>query len=175
VTVTLKELTALRKTAESQIQLRWEIPSCAPEATVHSDREVRTSAANSFSDNDLRARVNAKKSGDRGVIYTWSPHMPLSITGLAEIEALAKKLSFDLIVLLDPNASTELAGKVAAKHKMPNGALRKVASHELIQREVLYHYPSYTYFRNGMILGPIRLGYDAPMRLEKQVRARLLE
>lgn len=167
-------VTASRRTENSDLTVAWNAPECASESALKRTPAATHLGENNFVDEDLATYLEkSAETHSPGIIYTWSPHMPLSIEGLKEVRRASKKLGFQLLVLLDPNASPALARRVAKKNGFPDSVLKKTRSAELVQRDVLYHYPSYTYFRDGKLLGMARPGYDEPKRLEAQVQEKL--
>jgi len=93
-----------------------------------------------------------------GFMYSWSPAMPLSIDGLEEVKRAARSLEQSLVVVLDPNASLNVARKIAKKRGWPDTYLRKPASVEITLRGILDHYPTMTHFRNGQLSNRILPG-----------------
>lgn len=55
--------------------------------------------AQEFNDRDLSNTLRQKKEG---IIYIWSPGMPLSELGLVELDEITRKHSIQLITLVDP-------------------------------------------------------------------------
>ena len=105
--------------------------------------------ARSFSDQDLATLV---RSG-RGVIYVWSPHMPLSLDAVAPLSAAARALGLAVTLLLDPAADPAFAARVAAERGLPAPALRVADSVELQFRDVLVHAPAAQAYADGQLAG----------------------
>ena len=103
----------------------------------------------SFSDADLAALVRA----GRGVIYVWSPHMPLSLDAVAPLSAAARALGLTVTLLLDPAADPAFAARVAAERGLPAAALRVADSVELQFRDVLVHAPAAQAYADGQLAG----------------------
>lgn len=121
-----------------------------------------------FTDRDLEKILNSSlKSKSQGLIYVWSPHMPLSVRGVKEVEKLAKEKKWALTILRDPYANKVVADKVASREKFPKNYLRRMESRTLLQREMSLHYPSLIAFRSGHLSPGVRGGYDDPKRLER--------
>lgn len=165
-----RETVATRKTVECEINVQWDNQSCQSQATIFLKKKSPSQAQRLFTDKDLQLLLN---KGSAGVIYIWSPHMPLSISGIREISALAKRLKIDLSILMDPNASQDSAVRSVKQNHLVSSSTVKLAASELIQRNSIYHFPSYVFFKDHKILGDSRLGYDEPKRLEQVVREKL--
>jgi hypothetical protein len=133
-------------------RMEW---SAACEPVVTTTRRLRPPAP-SFSDEDLAALL---ASADRGVIYLWSPHMPLSVDGHAHVARAAGARGLALHVLLDPNADSAFAASSAADAALPASALRVADSVELQFRELVLHAPAAALFANGRLVGPVLRGY----------------
>ncbi|MBT4791281.1 MAG: hypothetical protein HON90_06900, partial [Halobacteriovoraceae bacterium] len=73
----------------------------------------------------------------KGIIYIWSPQMPLSVDGLPIIKKLAKDKKLNLIVLVDPKTNLNKIREYISSEflKLPN-------SYELKMRNVYIHYPT---------------------------------
>lgn len=105
--------------------------------------------ATSFRDADLAALV---RSG-RGVIYVWSPHMPLSLDAVAPLSAAARALDLAVTLLLDPATDPAFAARVAADRGLPAAALRVADSVDLQFRDVLVHAPAAIAYAGGQLVG----------------------
>jgi hypothetical protein len=107
-----------------------------------------------FGDADLIAVL---ASGARGVLYLWSPHMPLSVDGHAEVTAAARARGLIVEPLLDPAADRAFAASAAAAHGLPASALRVADAVELQFRELTLHAPSALVYAHGQFVGsPLR-------------------
>ena len=165
-----KETVATRKTAESEISVRWDNHNCQSQASINLKKNGPSNDQGLFADKNLQHLLS---KGSAGIIYIWSPHMPLSIKGLVEISALAKRLKMDLTILMDPNASQDSGLRAVKRNHLDSTAIIKVGASELIQRSSLFHFPSYVFYKDGKIFGDARLGYDEPIRLEQVAREKL--
>jgi hypothetical protein len=101
--------------------------------------------------NDQRLEKHLKRH-PQGMIYIWSPYMPLSVKGLAEAKAVAKKNNLSFLSLLDPYA-----------HRPK---LNVLASEKIINLQVLNHFPSVVFHKNGRLLKNVLQGYEVPEGLE---------
>jgi hypothetical protein len=131
-------------------RMEW---SAACEPVVTTTRRLRPPAP-SFSDEDLAALL---ASADRGVIYLWSPHMPLSVDGHAHVARAAGARRLALHVLLDPDADSAFAAAAVENGALPAAALRVADSVELQFRELALHAPSALVYAGGRFVGsPLR-------------------
>ena len=93
--------------------------------------------ASIFKDSDLQVRLTDKRPG---VIYLWSPFMPLSVMGRDEIYEVAAALDLDLVTLVDP---------LALKGSTPDQIF---GSSVLSELGMLDHYPALVLYADGRIL-----------------------
>ena len=113
-----------------------------------------------FDDAALRARLTASaEEKSKLLIYTWSPQMPLSVKGLAELMETKGKRDYRVLVLLDDGANTKVAAKVAKDHKWPAAVLERNESLELRKQGSRLHYPSYVFVKDGKYVGALLPGY----------------
>lgn len=91
-----------------------------------------------FTDADLKRTL---KSHPWGLIYVWTPYMPLSVEGIVKAKEVAKKKGAPITVLMDPAADPKEAQKWVSKKKVDPSEMRKVASVELASRNMNLHYP----------------------------------
>jgi hypothetical protein len=142
--------TLTRVDAASLTRLTW-VAGCAAETTT---RPRPTAPPPAFGDADLAGVLAA--SG-RGVLYLWSPHMPLSVEGYGAIVAAAKTRGLAVEPLLDPAADRTFARTEAAARALPAAALRVADSVELQFRELTLHAPSALAYARGRFVGsPLR-------------------
>jgi hypothetical protein len=125
-------------------------------------------AVNDFDDADLQTILtsSAQKKGQRYIIYSWSPHMSLSIRGLNELTNASNRTQPTVLVVLDPDANLELATEIAKKQKWPSEFLRLNRSEILFKRGIRIHYPSYNLISNGSFRGRLLPGYKTRTELE---------
>lgn len=151
---TLTSVSLLQVTPARLIRLEW-TDACA----VSSDDWPRPAAeAPRFTDDDLRALVD---SGRPGVLYVWSPHMPLSVDGYRHIAAAAAARGMSVHPLLEPAADRAFAQASLARGGLPADALRVADSVELWFRDVHLHAPSILVFARGRIAGEAWPGYHS--------------
>lgn len=119
------------------------------------DEAARASGSERFTDADLHA---ALQSSPRLVVYVWSPHMPLSVDGYAEITAAARSVDAEVVPVLFAGSDKAFARREARRVGMPRRALREMASEELIRREGQLHAPSIVVF-HAERAAPVLPGY----------------
>ena len=92
-----------------------------------------------------------------GLIYIWSPHMPLSFQALTSIEKYkSKNQDLETIILVDPNSKIN-----KLKQKVPLKWLNKADSFELKMRQAYIHYPTILFFKDGKILNRVKYGFES--------------
>lgn len=89
----------------------------------------------------------------RGILYAWSPHMPVSFYGLPRIASAANTLGMKVFFVMDPHADEAEARLEATKHGLPASALTRMESFELFERGLPNHFPSILVFDRGRIVG----------------------
>ncbi|MGV3707703.1 MAG: hypothetical protein ACO1Q7_02605 [Gemmatimonas sp.] len=128
--------------------------SCAPVVTVRK----RTYAAGANGDALTDASLDSlMRANTRGMIYVWSPRMPLSIKGLTEARAAAHDLGIPLTAVvaapLDEDRSQVDSTIVRASD------WRRLQSIELFYRNATVHYPATLFYQNGRIIDGVFPGY----------------
>ena len=111
-----------------------------------------------FDDDDVQQLVGAN---DRGVIYLWSPHMPLSIDGFRSLRVAADARGLAVHAVLDPAADRAFSALSLAAAGLPATALRVADSVELLFRDVLLHAPSIQVYGGGHLRGSAFPGYHS--------------
>lgn len=155
VEVRLPNDVTLRRVTDSDLtEVMWS-DQCVPSTTTTTRQ---TSAAARFTDADLRRAIAAQP---RGLLYVWSPHMPLSVEGVAQARFMAERRGLSLIVLLDPAANEALARSVAAQHAWPPDTVLVADSTELRFRDVLVHAPTLQAFAGGRLVGSAFPGHHS--------------
>lgn len=135
-----------RVTPSLVTHLAWD-RACAPSRTERTRPAV---APPRFTDADLVGLLGGTR---RGVIYVWSPHMPLSADAIAPMTAAALALGLAVELVLDPAADRAFATRIAAERGLPSSALRAADSVELQFRDLLIHAPSVQVYAGGRLLG----------------------
>ena len=146
-------------------------PSCEPSRSV-----LRASSAapsgGAYGDDDMTALVG---DGRSGVIYVWSPHMPLSVDAYHHVTHATEALGVSLTSLLDPAADADYARRVARAAGIPQRALRPFRSVELVFRNATLHAPSVLVYRNGRMIGLAIPGYRDAAGYRALIETRLEE
>lgn len=109
-----------------------------------------------FTDADLEAAIGAHAPGV--AVYAWSPHMPLSVDGLREVEAAARLAGFGFEPVLIVPGDTSFARAEVERVGAPPTALRRIASIELLARELQVHAPALLLFSRDRV-SPVMPGY----------------
>jgi hypothetical protein len=111
------------------------------------------------------AQGAAEASSCAGIVYVWSPRMPLSRTGIAEIAAAAEALGVTLHVV----QSTELTDRPSGRGPAPPDALARA----LISTGATLHEPALVVHAGGRLLGPAILGFKTADAYRSLVEERL--
>lgn len=146
------EVTLARVAPDAVTTIRW-TAGCQPTTTTGPRPRA---AAPAFGDADLAAML---AGGRAGVLYFWSPHMPLSVDGYAQALAAARAHGLSVEPLLDPASNRAFAAESVAAGRLPATALRVVDAVELQFRELPLHAPALLAFRDGRLVGPVLRGY----------------
>ncbi len=112
--------------------------------------------APAFTDADLTALVG---SGTSGVIYLWSPHLPLSVDGYAHVADAADRRGLKVEPLLAADADRRFAAEAVTAGRLPATALRAADAVELEFRGLALHAPAVLVFAGGRLRGPVLPGY----------------
>jgi len=112
-----------------------------------------------FDDDDLRRLV---QGNGRGVIYLWSPHMPLSVDGFRSLRAAADARGLAVHAVLDPAADRAFAAASLTAAGLSATALRVADSVELTFRDLVLHAPSVQVYGGGQLRGSAFPGYHSP-------------
>lgn len=157
--------TLIVDSAEKRLRYSFSAPGCDAEfaliAKPTSDRKI--ASAEYFYDEDLAALLKKQPSG---VIYIWSPHMPLSFRAIPQIREAAKALGLGITFLMDPQADHASAVRVAKEYELGSSGTRRVDSHELAMRNALVHFPALIVHREGKICPHIQRGYRRKNRFQ---------
>ena len=151
--------TAARVSPRHTDRASW-TPACValqrPAVETQPPGAERTGA---FTDRGLEETLNRF---DSGVIFLWSPHMPLSISGYRSIGQATERLGLALVPLLDPLADADYAAATMIEQGFPSEAGRPAASVELSFRDLTTHAPSIQVFRHGRLVGEMLPVYRDP-------------
>ena len=126
-------------------------PGCNQRLVTHRRTFDSSAMSNAFTDDRLRTLVEQTRNG---VIYVWSPGMPLSVTGLVEARAAADSLGISFTAIVADAQPAELRGiPVDTAFQHPLNAV------DLVYRDAALHYPSILFYRDGALLGSAIPGY----------------
>ncbi|HEY9228497.1 MAG TPA: hypothetical protein VIP11_17720 [Gemmatimonadaceae bacterium] len=117
--------------------------TCDVQLTHHRRTYDRKAMARAFGDEQLRALV---RDTPAGVVYVWSPRMPLSVLGVAEAKAAAAELGVAFTAIVAEASPDELRDADSL-------ITRSMSSLELVYRNATIHYPSIIFYRDGRLLG----------------------
>ncbi len=160
-----------RFNSSTRVELSWSGANCVPQLKVIPGGEGAKVAGDILSDAALEKRISAP--GAKGIVYAWSPHMPLSVQGLEEARQLADQLHLQFLPVLDPAADLGLARSVARSHHWGNEALRQNHSIELLARGTNLHYPALVVFAHGKLVNGMYPGWGPPANVEKYIAENL--
>ena len=132
------------------------IAACDAKAVV--ETPARAVDAGAFDEADLRELVAAEP---RGLVYLWSPHMPLSVDGVAVARRVATRRHLPLTILLHPAANLDLARSIAIAKGWPIATTTRTASTELRVRNLLLHAPTLQPYAEGRLVGSALPGYHS--------------
>ena len=150
--------TELRQVSAAQTNIATiDESSCTPRTAVRVRSYNADSMRNTFTDTSLDSlmRVNA-----RGMVYVWSPRMPLSVTGLTEARAAAQMLGISFTAVVAETNDAELRELTT---RVPNvisaNDEQRMESLELVYRNANIHYPTALFYQDGRIVDGVFAGY----------------
>ncbi len=112
-----------------------------------------------FTDKDLHQALSKNESG---IIYLWSPFMPLSVIGREEIIEVAQNLNLQLILVVDP---------LATQTETPDPLMM---SRDLMKFGVLDHYPAIALYSEGKLVKDVIIhGYEQKQTLSELINSYL--
>jgi hypothetical protein len=123
--------------------------ACEPEVSIYKQASPERSKYLKYFGTPELKRLLERNS--QGVIFAWSPHMPLSLKALDELRNACKKAGLPIEIVMDPMADASDAKRSAAKYKIPVTGLQRLESLDLIQRDLGQHYPSVLVFSKGRL------------------------
>ncbi len=107
-----------------------------------------------FTDVDLKNYLQKNASG---IIYVFSPRMPLSLLGLEEARGTALSHGVSFLALLDPMETNSQSSKDPRYNHIPI-----LASKELIRRNATQHFPAKLFYKDQKLTGSFNPGYETP-------------
>lgn len=125
-----------------------------------------------YTDSDLKKTLGEHKWG---VIYIWSPYMPLSVKAIREIKAAVKNKGGHVTILLDGKASLDEAKKWMKKEKLNMEELTQVGAYELYERDITLHYPITLIYADGFLSNRSYVGHKSSKIFEKWIEIELAE
>jgi hypothetical protein len=143
---------------------------CREQSTTSAAQPGATRDSAAFSDDDVRALLGA---APQGVIYLWSPHMPLSVDGYRTVSDLARRLRMSFTAVRDPMSDAGYAAAVAREAGLPASALRTFTSIELSFRQLNLHAPAVLVFSAGRFDGLAVPGYREAAGFEAAIAGRI--
>ena len=102
-----------------------------------------------------------------GVVYFWSPRMPLSRAGIGEIFEAARKLGMRLTLV-----GTEALHEYAAADPRLGVGVNPLAD-AMLGAGALAHAPALVVHEGGQVLGPAILGYKTAETYERMISGRI--
>ena len=124
---------------------------CASRLVTHRRTFDSATTANGFTDDKLRTLIARTRDG---VIYVWSPGMPLSVSGLVEAKAAADSLGIAFTAVVADAHPLELD-----RSNVDTAYQHSLNSLDLVYRDATIHYPSIIFYRHGALLGSAIPGY----------------
>ncbi|MEP6780919.1 MAG: hypothetical protein ABJC26_13575 [Gemmatimonadaceae bacterium] len=123
---------------------------CEMTEAIHNRTYNADAMKNAFTDAALDSLIHRN---DRGMVYVWSPGMPLSVKGLTEAKATAAKLGIAFTAIVAEAAANDIAATIAKVDT------RDMQSLELVYRNATIHYPSVLFYANHKIVDGVIPGY----------------
>ncbi len=111
--------------------------------------------------------ADSQKSRSKVLIYSWSPHMVLSVKGADELRFIMPTLFDKVVYARDPKSNLKIANKIQTEHQWSPETLRKLTSATLIEKGVRIHYPSYIFVKNGVVVSPAIPGYKSVLEIQQ--------
>lgn len=145
---------------------------CAVTTEKRSSAKLQMPNTVGFTDADLDALMNAH---DWGVIYIWTPYMPLSVEAIQEIKAAVKANGGHLTILLDGKAKVGDAKEWVKKGMALDSELVQVASEELYSREIGTHYPVAIMYKNKFLSNSDYVGHKKNEIYQKWITLELAD
>lgn len=158
------DVTVSKMTEANAVVYHYSGETCNPQIAVKSAPKDSIPGENDLGDADLKKLV---ASGEKGVIYIWSPHMTLSPKGYHNIKAAAEKLGVKVYSYVDPAATEEAVRKVVSKGRIPASAKTKMHSFDLVMRGATLHYPATFTFKDGKLSRWAKHGYEDSVQFEE--------
>ena len=120
-----------------------------------------------------RLLEQSRTAGTAGVIYVWSPHMPLSMIGLREVAAVTREMGIMLVAVVDPHADPGPIDEALRRCEVAPEHTARLTSAALVRRGLLNHFPGMVVFASGALVGESWLGYHAPPAVQSHLADRI--
>ncbi|MES2522266.1 MAG: hypothetical protein V4617_06190 [Gemmatimonadota bacterium] len=133
-------------------------------STVRREYDPRV-MAESFTDAALRDVVHRNTAG---MIYVWSPRMPLSVSGIAAARASARALGVTYTAVM-----ADAGGARVPLHEVAAEDARPMESLEIVYRDGTVHYPAVILYQGGAVLEGVIPGYKSRDAYETLAGAKL--
>jgi hypothetical protein len=143
---------------------------CHEAVTAVASRPGAPASQGSFTDDDARRLVGGEQ---RGIVFVWSPHMPLSVEAFHTVAEVARRMGMSFTPLRDPMSDAVYAATVAREADLPRGALRTFTSVELTFRQLSLHAPAVLVYDHGRFSGLAVPGYREAAGFEAAISERL--
>jgi hypothetical protein len=140
-----------RVSADRTLSASFSDAGCATRVVAPTRTFDSSAVARSFTDADLRTLL---RHNARGMIYVWSPGMPLSVRGIAEARAAARMLGIAFTAVAAEATPEALRGLTVSAEDD-----RAFASLDLVYRNANIHYPTAIFYRDGTLSESAIPGY----------------
>lgn len=159
------EVTELRRVSVHEtLVATFNEDECRPKTYIIRRRYDPAVMRASFSDEMLRSVV---RSNSAGIIYVWSPGMPLSVDGLKEARAAAEAMDIAFTAVVADADGVPLNGS-----RLKADGTRPMESLELVYRGGTLHYPAVVLYRGGTMLDGVIPGFKTRDTYKALVTAR---
>ncbi|MBC8086202.1 MAG: hypothetical protein H7Z40_02990 [Phycisphaerae bacterium] len=125
--------------------------SCVASRRSHVRSFPASLVENSLTDSRLDSLVRINQ---RGMIYVWSPRMPLSVSGLEQARRAARELGVSFTAVVAETNNAELASVT-----VDSSFTWRMESLELLYRNATIHYPTALFYNAGRIVDGAFPGY----------------
>lgn len=125
-----------------------------------------------FTDKDL---IETMKASPWGVIYVWSPNMPLSVSAIKEIKQAMSDQKGKLTILVDGKINMSSAEELLSKGEVLPAEVRQAASSELFSHGMILHYPIAFIYKNGLLSNRTYIGHKKSEIYSKWITKELAE
>jgi hypothetical protein len=111
-----------------------------------------------------------------GVIYLWTPYMPLSVQGLATIKQGVKEVgSGKVTVVMDANAFNKDSEAWVTKGLVQKSELQRLYSREILARNVTLHFPVILLYKDGFLSNRTFVGFKPADAYKQWIEGELAE